>query len=565
MASGRLKSVLCSSVAAAGLASAAPALAGDVEARSRIDSVVVYPDGAAVTRSASIDLPQGPSAVFIRGVPASVDPNSVRVEGLSEGDLSIGAVDIRTTPGDPDAAANPELERQLTALRQERETLVARLQALEGKKATIELYGRASPEKLAPDSAPLPVEKWQAAWDVLAEALASVNVALVEQNRQLADLDRRIAALEQATPKGGRPGAPLRDLVIAVEAAAPAKGALRVTYRVPGAGWTPVYDIKLDTGGKDAKPSLNVVRRARIAQRTGEDWADVAISVSTVRASRGTAAPDPQPMLVSLYEPVYAAPASPRALNAPAPAMQDEVARKDAANAAGAMRQAVEQVAQLESGGFQATFLIPGKVTVPQDGAPKSLALSSRAAEPTLAVRVVPYLDETAYLEAAFTHEEDAPLLPGEITLTRDGTYVGRGRMKLVAPGDRVELGFGADDKVKVSRVPVRKRETEPGWVGNTKTDLREFKTTVRNMHATPLRITVIDQLPVSENTAVVVEQLPSTTPPTDKAVADKRGVTAWAWDYQPGEQKEIRLAYRLKWPADRELVFPGQRPMPLR
>src|SRR6476619_2067245 len=124
MASGRMKSVLCSSVAAAGIASAAPALGADVEARSRIDSVVVYPDGAAVTRSALVDLPRGTSAVFIRGIPASVDPNSVRVEGLSEGDLSIGGVDIRTTPGDPDAAANPELERQLMALRQERETLV---------------------------------------------------------------------------------------------------------------------------------------------------------------------------------------------------------------------------------------------------------------------------------------------------------------------------------------------------------------------------------------------------------------------------------------------------------
>jgi hypothetical protein len=30
----------------------------------------------------------------------------------------------------------------------------------------------------------------------------------------------------------------------------------------------------------------------------------------------------------------------------------------------------------------------------------------------------------------------------------------------------------------------------------------------------------------------------------------------AWSWDYQPGEQKEIRLAYRIKWPAERELVL---------
>ncbi len=30
----------------------------------------------------------------------------------------------------------------------------------------------------------------------------------------------------------------------------------------------------------------------------------------------------------------------------------------------------------------------------------------------------------------------------------------------------------------------------------------------------------------------------------------------AWTWDYAPGEQKEIRLGYRVKWPADRELMY---------
>ena len=105
-----------------------------------------------------------------------------------------------------------------------------------------------APRNFAPDAAPLPVEKWAAAWDAIAEGLSAVNVALADQNRQIAELDKRIAALEQATPRVPRPGAPLRDLVIAVDAGAPTKGSLRVTYRVPGAGWTPVYDIRLTTG-----------------------------------------------------------------------------------------------------------------------------------------------------------------------------------------------------------------------------------------------------------------------------------------------------------------------------
>ena len=48
---------------------------------------------------------------------------------------------------------------------------------------------------------------------------------------------------------------------------------------------------------------------------------------------------------------------------------------------------------------------------------------------------------------------EETPLspwglrLPGRVALHRDGSYVGMGRFELVAPGDEVALGFGADDK----------------------------------------------------------------------------------------------------------------------
>ena len=211
--------------------------------------------------------------------------------------------------------------------------------------------------------------------------------------------------------------------------------------------------------------------------------------------------------------------------------------------------------ATVEAGAFQATFNVPGRVTVPQD-ASKSVVLSKRALAPNLLVRTAPVIDETAYLEASFVNEDEAPLLPGEVAIHRDGAYVGKARLKLTATGDTVDLGFGADDRVKIVRVPLRRRENEPSWIGQTKTDLREFKTTVRNLHAQPIRITVVDRLPFSENTAIQVELLRETTPSTEKQVNDKRGVMAWTSDYQPGEQKEIRLAYRVKWPAERDLVY---------
>ena len=79
-----------------------------------------------------------------------------------------------------------------------------------------------------------------------------------------------------------------------IDLAAPAatKATLRVTYAVRNARWTPLYDARLDTGAKDRKPALELVRRADITQSTGEDWSNVSLGVSTVRLARGGSAPE---------------------------------------------------------------------------------------------------------------------------------------------------------------------------------------------------------------------------------------------------------------------------------
>ncbi len=46
-------------------------------------------------------------------------------------------------------------------------------------------------------------------------------------------------------------------------------------------------------------------------------------------------------------------------------------------------------------------------------------------------------LDPTAYLEASFTLKGEAPLLPGEVLLARDGAFIGRTRVNAIAGATR--------------------------------------------------------------------------------------------------------------------------------
>jgi len=238
-------------------------------------------------------------------------------------------------------------------------------------------------------------------------------------------------------------------------------------------------------------------------------------------------------------------------------------AKTTSQRAAAPPKPAEVQTARIEAGPYQANFQVPGRATIPQDGTVKTVVLTQRKAEPTLSARSVPELEQKAFLEAAFNHDEEAPLLPGKVALHRDGTYVGMGRIGLVAPGDEVALGFGADDRIKVSFAPVKRRENEPRWLNQTRTDQREFRTVVKSLHAQPVKVTVLQRIPYSENSAITIETIAAqTTPPTEKQVGDKRGVSSWTFDLAPGSEKELRLAYRIKWPGDRELSYDEQ-PLP--
>lgn len=552
-------------LAAALLAGVSPLAAAEIQATSRIDGVVVYPGVAAVTRVVEIEVPAGQHTLVVGGLPQSLDPNSLRVEGVSTGSLQIGSVEMRTTPVGGVTPQASEVAQRLRKLQEDKARKQAEIQALTSKHQMIAAIGSQAPAILGGKEKPVDPGEWSKAWDAVGQGLRQVADELTTANQAMRAIDEEIAAIGRQGGAGPRAGV-TRAANIAVEAAGDAKATLKLTYQVSGATWRPSYDAALAIGSAQAKPKLSLVRRAVVSQRTGEDWTDVTVAVSTAQARGGTAAPDVPPIRVAFNEPpaiAQNAPSVRRAPAAPAPSggiastmlLEDSEARRRA-EAAPPPAPVVQQQAQVEVAGFSAQFAVPGRVSIAQDGSTRSFRLGSREVEPTLGVKAAPGLDPKAYLEVKFTNEEEAPLLPGEVALTRDGVYVGQGRIGQVASGDSAEMGFGADDKVKVTRVPLRRRETEATWVQGNRGDLREFKTTVKSLHDRPMRITILDQTPFAENAAITVEAIQGTTPPTERNIADKRGVIAWSYDYKPGEEKEIRHGFRIRWPGDRELML---------
>ena len=160
--------------------------------------------------------------------------------------------------------------------------------------------------------------------------------------------------------------------------------------------------------------------------------------------------------------------------------------------------------------------------------------------------------------QASFKHAEDAPLLPGRVSIYRDGVFVGRSPMALAAKDEAVRLGFGVDEKVKVARTVVRRLEGTAGLISSSKTDGERIQdTTIRNAYELPIRVAIEDQLPVSETEDIQVETLPVSAQ-FFSTVRDARPPSRDGMGARSQARRDSRdhLGWRVRWPKDKAVQF---------
>ena len=541
---------------------AAPAIAEEVRPASVIDSVVVFPAGASIVRTVPVDLSAGASVVVIDDLPIDIEADSITVDGSADALLEIGSVATRTIPAgrviDP---ARQGILDEIRDLEDQRATDADRIAALDARRRFIEKMLDTVPggfgDALAKGDGG--IAQWSVASRALGDELdivASASRELQRDNRKIGErIDERMKALGELPPARDR-----IEIRIELAAAAPATGVLTIGYRTPAAWWVPSYHALLETGDAGTEPSLTIMRRAEVTQTSGEDWSDVAITLSTARPAIGTAAPFLTATLAQLgrgYPAENDGYGHADKLAAPRPAPAARAIYDEEAVAQLAQGQPVLAVQAIaDFGDFRAEYAVPGRVSLATGAGSRAFRISTETGAPELEVRAVPVLSSAAYLTARFAAPSAAPYLAGKVSLFRDGAFVGQGALPFVNGGTKVDLGFGVDDLVKVTRTVIDREVADKGILTTRHTDTRRFRITVENLHSRPTKITVLDRVPYSQDSKVVVERLEDGTAPTAVNVDDQRGVLAWNYAYEAGESRNINNGYRVAWPAGEEIVL---------
>lgn len=522
---------------------------------STISAVTVYTDRAVVTRTATVDLAGGTTELVFANLPQALNERSLQVSGRGTAQALILDVSAKQTFVDytPNARVK-ELEDQLKGLGKQVRGLDDRANLLNASQTSLAQMEAAL---FAPPTKDVPrpdLNQFTSSLNYLTDQKARLTTERAALDETREELQNKINTVQQQLNElrgaGGR-----AFKTVTVRVSAPQAGSLDValSYTVPGASWSPSYDARV----LSSERAVVLGYFGIVHQSTGEDWKDVALTLSTARPGLGGAAPVLTVWNVDVFNPVLLRQANERddrrreyaakALNAPASAgavnMQsltdnvsmDSLEKKDAELAS----------ATIEAGATSASFKIAVSSSVPSDNSPQKVPITSVKLAANPEYLTVPKRLATAYLTAKVVNSSEFPLLAGAMNVFLDGTFVATSALRTVMAGEKFDLALGADEGISVKHKRVNKFTEDTGLTNSGKRITYEYLITVQNNKSTAERVIVADQVPLSRNEKVVVKQL---APDAKEVKPTDEGTLKWTLDLKPGEKREITVKFALEF-----------------
>ncbi len=259
---------------------------------STLDAVVVYREGAVCRRLARIE-PSNSRTVLLGRLPLSLEPGTLRAQIVS-GDAKV--VDVRAqfdvelaeeTDVPAEQKALEEATAKLKALTERHSRLESEIAELNGLRPVFLEPKRGEAPRPAPIDAMVKLGEFREAQLLpRLEERRALNESIADAQRELELRKKRIA--EASSAKRAERARVWRVANITLAEAPTGPIEVSLEYRVPGARWVPSYTLTMER----SLTAGSLQMRASIVQMTGEDWNNVALSLSTASSTRSAQMPE---------------------------------------------------------------------------------------------------------------------------------------------------------------------------------------------------------------------------------------------------------------------------------
>ena len=536
-------------------------LAQEIEAQSKITEVTVYPGSARVTREVSTNLTEGAQSIVLPQIIPLIDENSLTVSGQGTAEVKIFGASVKTEYLEESSNARvKELEKEIETTQDEISLESGTLTTLAQQREylnSVKLHaGKQIPKDLV-TTMPNPVYL-EDVMNFLSKGFNSLKIQEQEVNNRIRELTRKLEALQRelADLQSGA-NKSRRSVVVDLECLKAGTLTLEISYLVNGANWRPVYDARSDyKAGEVELSSYGMVQ-----QKTGEDWSDVKLTLSTARPQIGGRMPYVGPWFLSEYRPVPMSDSEGtlRRLGKSNSELRKDKAQEmlqykafDALSTPNmpAENKAEVAYADVAQQGVSIVYKITRPVSIKSDGVENKFPIATQVLKARFEYSTYPRLSPYAYLGSRVTNSKDLQLVAGQVNLFLDGEFVGKSSIDSIGPGQEFDLYLGIDENIKIKREQISKKIDDVLIAGIASPNIKTtyvYKLTVENATQKPAAVKLFEAIPVSQSERIKTKVFGISLEPTKKDWEDRKGIWLWELKLDPNAKKEIAYSFSVE------------------
>ncbi len=363
----------------------------------------------------------------------------------------------------------------------------------------------------------------------------SLDASIEEVGKEIKVLEEELSALRGPVKK-------VRKVIeILFNAEKEQKIRIEADYLTKNANWGPLYKVSVPM----ALSEIDLTMFSKILQKTGEDWKQVALSISNVIPLSGVRLPSLSSWLLDVPRPRRKA--GRLAYEKAAPAM-DVVKGKDYSEIP--KQEAAFTTAVKKELPLSFEYRIPQPIDIESRDKETILPLFTKKIQGDSYYYAVPKRSPLTFLVCKT--KADKELLSGPLNVYFGGRYIGKTYLGEKKAGEEFHLSLGADREVMVKREKVKDKikETYFGKIQRG-TIVRElaYKITVENIKDRSILLKVLDSIPVPRTDKIEVKDLKMNPEPAKKNYLDKEGVMLWEYKLDPEEKQEINIEFVVTYP----------------
>jgi uncharacterized protein (TIGR02231 family) len=507
---------------------------------SKITDVTVFLNKAQITREVKTRVDAGKTNIILTGLTSQLDQQSIQVKGN-------GSFIILGIAHQQNYLNEFNMPRSLKVLKDSIDFLQRQHILAQSQKEILnkEEQMLLSNQKIGGANQNLTVAELKAMADFYRARLSDIVSSRMKEDEKVKHISERIVKLQrQSAEQSDLYSRNTSEIVVRISAESATTVELDVNYLVANAGWIPVYDLR----AKDTKSPVQLNYKANVFQSSGEEWKNVKLTLSTANPSLGGLKPELYSWLLNFEYPY-------RQQSKSRVAATGAVHRGAQSDKAEEIEQAVAELAPAESVSDYTTsiqtalnteFSIQLPYTVSSSNKPTLVDIKNHEMKADYQYSVAPKLDKDAFLMARATGWEEFNLLPGEANIFFEGTFVAKTFIDPNSVNDTLAISLGRDQRVVVKREKL-KDFTSTKFIGTNKRESYAYEISVRNTKSETIKITIEDQVPVSQNSSIEI-----TVSDVGGAKHNKNtGKLMWELSVAPNETKKVAFKFEVKYPKD--------------